>query len=154
MGRALEQRLGQPPLDDPVLAGMLNLIIAGAALREQHDLVCGRFGLTSSAFNVLRSLRDARAGRPRGEIARRLINRASDVTRLIDGLARRGLVRRVRSRRDRRLSLTRITPRGLALLERIEPAIAYHRDQVAPRLSSDEWAALGALCERLYADER
>jgi DNA-binding MarR family transcriptional regulator len=133
---------------------MLTLLVTGAALREQYDLVCGRFGLTSSAFDVLRILRDAPGGRPRGEIARRLIHRAPDVTRLIDGLARRGLVRRGRSRQDRRLSLTRITPAGLALVGRVEPALAYHRDLMAPRLSPDEWAELSALCKRVYAGER
>jgi DNA-binding MarR family transcriptional regulator len=79
-----------------------------------------------------------------------MVNPSPDVTRLIDRLARRGLVRRLRDRSDRRLSLTRITPKGLAQLERAEAANIEHRAHLAPRLTSAEWRQLSALCERVY----
>jgi DNA-binding MarR family transcriptional regulator len=100
----------------------------------------------------LRILRGTPAGHPRGEIAERMVNRAPDMTRLIDRLARRGLVRRTRSRSDRRVSLTRITPKGIALLERVEPANTALRGRLASRLSAADWRQLSALCERVYGD--
>jgi DNA-binding MarR family transcriptional regulator len=150
MGVALERRLKQRPYKDPVTEGIMNLLVTGAALNEQFDVLFGQFGLTSSAFNVLRILRGEPEGHPRSEISQRMVNRAPDVTRLIDRLARRGLVRRVRARSDRRLSVTRITPKGLALLERIEPALTKHRERTAPRLSLAEWQQVSELCERIY----
>ena len=152
MGEVLQQRLKMRPIDDPVVEGMLNLLVTGAALRELAETEFGRFGLTSSAYNVLRILRGSPDGLPRGEIGQRLVNPSPDVTRLIDRLARRGLVRRQRGRTDRRLSLTRITPKGLALLEQAEAANRAQRDALVPLLSAREWRQLSEMCERIYGN--
>jgi DNA-binding MarR family transcriptional regulator len=82
-----------------------------------------------------------------------MVNPSPDVTRLIDRLARRGLVRRLRARTDRRVSLTRITPKGLELLERAEVANDAQHAALASRLSAAEWRQLSAFCERIYSDE-
>jgi DNA-binding MarR family transcriptional regulator len=58
-------------------------------------------------------------------------------------------VRRVRTRSDRRLSVTRITPKGAELVARIEPVLEDYRQKMAPALSAAEWKELGRLCERL-----
>jgi DNA-binding MarR family transcriptional regulator len=140
-------------LDDPVVEGMLNLLVAGSTLMREGEVRFGQFGLTASAYNVLRILRGSPDGLPRGEIAQRMVNPSPDVTRLIDRLARRGLVQRLRSRTDRRLSLTRITPKGVAQLDRAEIANVEQRAFLASRLSEAEWRQLSALCERVYGDE-
>jgi DNA-binding MarR family transcriptional regulator len=107
VGAALQRRLKMRPLADPVVEGMLNLLVTAASLKEMAETEFGKFGLTSMAYNTLRILRGSPDGLPRGEIAERLVNPSPDVTRLIDRLARRGLVRRLRARTDRRLSITR-----------------------------------------------
>lgn len=152
MGAALQRRLKTRAIDDPVIEGMLNLLVTGAALNRKAEAEYGRFGLTASGYNVLRILRGSPDGLSRGEIAERMVNAAPDVTRLIDGLARRGLVRRQRGRTDRRVSLTRITPKGLALMEQAEAANRAQRTALAPRLSPEEWRQLSAFCERIYPD--
>ena len=81
-----------------------------------------------------------------------MVNPSPDVTRLIDRLARKGLVRRLRARTDRRLSLTRITSRGLTLVERAEAANDAQHAALESRLSAAEWRQLSALCERIYGD--
>ena len=153
MGVALERRLKQRPIKDPVVEGVLNLLVTGAFLNDQFGDLFGRFGLTTSAYNVLRILRGAPDGHPRGEIAQRMVNRAPDITRLIDRLQRRGLVRRARSRSDRRLSVTRITPKGLELLERVEPAQAEYLVGTGSKLPPAVWRRLSEACERLYSEE-
>jgi DNA-binding MarR family transcriptional regulator len=153
MGAALQRRLKMRPLDDPVVEGMLNVLVTAAALRERAETEYGRFGLTSSTHNVLRILRGSPDGLPRGEIGQRMVHPSPDVTRLIDRLARRGLVRRLRARTDRRLSLTRITPKGLALLEQAEAANRAQRAALVSRLSAAEWRQLSELCERIYGHE-
>lgn len=150
MGAALQRRLKMRPVDDPVVEGMLNLLVTGAVLNQRAEAEYGRFNLTSSAYNVLRILRGSPDGLSRGEIAQRMVNPSPDVTRLIDRLARRGLVRRARARTDRRLSLTVITPKGTALMQRAEAANDAQREALAPRLSGEEWRQLSAFCERIY----
>jgi DNA-binding MarR family transcriptional regulator len=140
------------PLKDPIVEGMLNLLVTGAILNQRAEAEYARFGLTSSAYNVLRILRGSPDGLPRGEIGQRMVNPSPDVTRLIDRLARRGLVRRRRARTDRRLSLTQITAKGLALVEQAEAANQAQHAALASRLSATEWRQLSALCERVYGD--
>jgi DNA-binding MarR family transcriptional regulator len=153
MGAALEQRLKMRPVRDPVVEGMLNLLVTGALLNQQGEMRFGQFGLSTSAYNVLRILRGSSDGLPRGEIAERMVNQSPDVTRLIDRLARRGLVRRSRVRLDRRLSVTRITDKGIALLERAEIANVEQRAYLATRLSESEWRQLSGMCERIYGEK-
>jgi DNA-binding MarR family transcriptional regulator len=82
-----------------------------------------------------------------------MIERAPDLTRMIDRLERRGLVERARSDRDRRHSITRITRRGLDLIERAAPATASLHRVLSRRLERGELAELSRLCEKLYAPE-
>lgn len=102
-------------------------------------------GLSLTQYNVLRILRGALGGLPCGEIAGRMITRDPDITRLLDRLARRGLIARRREPADRRTVITRITARGLALLAQLdEPVRAAHRRQLG-HLGPPRLRALAAL---------
>ena len=54
-----------------------------------------------------------------------MVKPSPDVTRLIDRLIREGLVERFNSEEDRRLSLARITKKGINLLKKINPKLVY-----------------------------
>ena len=87
--------------------------------------------LSSTQYNVLRILRGAPEGLPCGEIASRMITRDPDVTRLLDRMEKRELISRCRENADRRTVMSRITRKGLELLERLdEPVLAAHRKQL------------------------
>ena len=94
------------------------------SLQRTADRLQGRLGdmlkphgLSPTQYNALRILRGAGDdGRSCSEIAERMINRDPDITRLVDRLERRGLVKRSRDGKDRRVITTRITPTGLELL--------------------------------------
>src|SRR6202051_4416840 len=87
--------------------------------------------LSSTQYNVLRILRGAPEGLPCGEIAKRMITRDPDITRLLDRLEKCGLISRSREARDRRTVMARITGAGLKLLARLdEPVQAAHRKQL------------------------
>lgn len=151
MGESLKKRLKQSRFESPFHEAMLNLMVATAHLRDQVDRMCERHRITSAQYNVLRILRGAHPeGYPRCEIAQRMIERAPDVTRLIDRLEEQELVERGRSDVDRRLSVTCITRKGLELLERMQPdAEAVHRT-LASRLTAEQAETLSRLCESLY----
>ena len=153
MGAGLQRRLKMRAINDPLIEGMLNLLVTGGVLNQRAEVEYAKFGLTTSAYNVLRILRGTPEGLPRGEIAQRMVNPAPDVTRLIDRLVRRGLVRRLRAKRDRRLSLTRITAKGLSLVKEAEAANDAQHRALESRLSAAEWRQLSELCERLYAGD-
>jgi DNA-binding MarR family transcriptional regulator len=97
---------------------------AVVALARTSDLMRRRLAevveggrLTPQQYNVLRILRGAgEDGLPTLEIAERMIEHAPGVTRLLDRLEAKRLVRRARCPRDRRQVLCWITPAGVQLV--------------------------------------
>ncbi len=153
MGEALKKRILTVRFESPAHEAVLNLFVVSGMLRDRTETVCREFGLTNPLYNVLRILKGGGTeGYSRGDIARRLLDRAPDVTRILDRLESLGLVTRVRDAGDRRRSVNRITPAGIELLDRIHPGIAAVNDWVAERLSAEECAKLSRLCEEIYRD--
>lgn len=152
MGEALKKRLKQARFESPTQEAMLNLLVAASHVREQLDRVCSEFGITHGQYNVLRILRGAHpGGYPRCEIACRMLEKAPDVTRLVDRLQQQGFVERRESEEDRRLSVTRITKKGLDLLDRMAPRIEEVHNYFADRVSLRDRHELSRICEGLYA---
>ncbi len=152
MGILLRRRLRQDRFENPAHEAVLALLVAAADVRGRLDRVCEGHGITSGQYNVLRILRGHPDGYPRCEITARLIERAPDVTRLIDRLARQGLVERMRGESDRRHSVTRISRKGLELLDRMQSAIAAVNRETGRRLPPGDARALARLCEGLIEE--
>jgi DNA-binding MarR family transcriptional regulator len=78
-------------------------------------------GISTQQYNVLRILRGAGAeGLPTLEIADRMVERTPGITRLLDKLEAKQLVRRKRCPEDRRQVLCYISEGGLKLLARLD----------------------------------
>src|SRR5436190_22323504 len=109
---------------------MVALMRTADLVRRHASALLEPHGLTLQQYNVLRILRGAGAdGLPTLEIADRMIERTPGITRLLDRLEAKELVRRQRCPKDRRQHLCWITAKGLALLEKI--------DAVAPRAQEE-----------------
>ena len=154
MGQILKRRLKQQKFGSVEQEGLLNLFIASNYLHSKLDAICCGFKITLAQFNVLRILKGAHPeGYPRGEIMRRMVEPAPDVTRLIDRLVKEGLVERYESKQDRRLSLARITKKGINLLTKINPEVDKFISDYSSSLNKSEKETLSNLCEKLYAKE-
>ncbi|HYE99823.1 MAG TPA: MarR family transcriptional regulator [Planctomycetota bacterium] len=154
MGRILMRRLRQTkPFPTQAEESLVNLLLAGAWLRDRLDRALAPLGLTHVQYNVLRILRGAPDGLPRREIACRLIDRAPDVTRLVDRLARSGLVSRSPGRRDRRQAVARLTPRGGDLTARGDQAVDAVLRAVAQRAAREDLVTLSRVCESIYGSD-
>jgi len=152
MGATLRHRIQQTRFESAAQEALLNLLVAADHLRAHTERLCAEFGISASQYNVLRILRGVHpAGHPRCEIARRMIERAPDVTRLIDRLEKRGWVERDRSERDRRLSISRITTAGLELLDSIAPRFELAQRDFAERVPPADCRELSRICEAIYA---
>jgi DNA-binding MarR family transcriptional regulator len=106
---------------------ILSIARTAALLEHAGSEALKPFGLTITQYNVLRILRGAGdAGLCRNEVGARLVTRVPDVTRLLDRMEAGGLIVRHRGGEDRRYVTTRVTEKGLKLLEKIDlelPAI-------------------------------
>lgn len=104
------------------------------------------FGVTPTQYNVLRILRGARpAGLCREDIRSRLIAEVPDVTRLLDRMEQAGLADRERDTADRRLVTTRITAKGLRLLDDLDGPVKKVHEEELGHMNNAELRSLIAL---------
>jgi DNA-binding MarR family transcriptional regulator len=151
MGDALRRRIRQNRFESPMQEAIVNVVVAANYVRERNDRILGEYGLTSPQYNVLRILRGVYPdGHPRCEIAARMLDRAPDVTRIIDRLEEKDLVERERSGSDRRHSITRITRDGLRVLEKLDAPIRQAVVDLKDRLSARDCRELSRILEKLY----
>jgi DNA-binding MarR family transcriptional regulator len=106
---------------------LLSIARTAALLEHAGAEALKPFKLTITQYNVLRILRGAGdPGLCRNEVGQRLVTKVPDVTRLLDRMEAAGLIVRQRGGEDRRYVATRITEKGLKLLDKIDrelPAI-------------------------------
>ena len=151
MGDALKRRIKQAKFESPMQEAMLNLMVASNYLRERIERAVTEHGVTLPQYNVLRILRGVHPeGHPRCEIAARMLDRAPDVTRIIDRLEEKKLVARDRTGADRRHSITRITDAGLQTLDQVDPRIRELFGELSDRFDDQQLTQLSRLCESLY----
>jgi DNA-binding MarR family transcriptional regulator len=126
-----ENQSGGRRLASPEETAFLDLFRTCDLLSRGPAEVLKTEDLSPTQYNVLRILRGAPKGLHCGEIADRMITRDPDITRLLDRLAKRGLIARRRETRDRRVVLTKIAPEGLEVLARLDgPIQQSHRQQL------------------------
>ncbi len=146
--RTLHQRKPFPSLQEQVV---VNLIRTTHAVTQEWNIYLKQSaGLSPAQYNLLRILRGAQPGvLCLSEVADRLITRDPDVTRLVDGLARRGLVSRNRDTTDRRVVLVEITEAGLDLLRPLDSASTRQALSTMAGLSTGQLQALDQLLDTL-----
>ncbi|HEV2401828.1 MAG TPA: MarR family transcriptional regulator [Candidatus Sulfotelmatobacter sp.] len=110
----------------------VSLLRTADLLSRNVEKVLKAADVSPTQYNVLRILRGAPEGLTCSEIARRMINRDPDITRLLDRLEKRALIARCRETKDRRQVQTRISSEGLRLLAGLDrPVAEIHRQQLS-----------------------
>lgn len=123
---------GSEKFDSPEQEVFLNLWRTYDRLKSIEEELFNAFELTAQQYNALRLLRSVHPGSIATlALGARLISRAPDITRLLDKLEQRGLLRRERKRDNRRVVAVTITDQGLKLLQELdEPVRECHRRQL------------------------
>lgn len=99
-------------------------------------------GLTSAQVRTLLFLLDAHPeSRYISSIAQRLLIAPPTATRIVDALEKKGLVKRVRSREDRRSVRVEVTEKGKKVIERVSEAGDFLKS-LANKLSEDQKESL------------
>ncbi len=154
MGESLKKWLKLSKNLDPREEVDLNLRVAVSLLDTGFNKLMDSYNITGAQYNVLRILKGVYPeGHARCEIATRMVERASDITRIIDRLEKQGLVQRDRTSEDRRMSITKITKKGIELLEKISPHLTKEHLESTKDLSVEECLQLSALLEKLYTNK-
>jgi len=142
-GRPKTEPRPERPLRSLHQQGAIGIARTADLLRRVLSRVIEPHGISAQQFNVLRILRGTLPERlPTLVIAERMIEQTPGITRLLDRLEKKGLVRRERCDVDRRQVMCEITPRGLALLERLDGPFARTEKEMMAVLSDDELRTL------------
>lgn len=119
-------------------------------VRHIHAGLFGAVDLTEQQYNVLRILRGAGTdGLPTLTVGERLIENTPGITRLIDRLEAKGLVRRERPEQDRRQVYCFITKVGLELLVKLDPEVDLGAKRAMKHLNKTELQTLLGLLEKV-----
>ena len=131
---------------------VLNLMRTSEAALQSSNLVLKQFDLMLTQFNVLRILCGAVThGIACSELAERLVARDPDITRLLDRMEQKRLVRRSRDLTDRRIVVAMHTPEGLAILKAAEAPLRKNMERIMSALSRQEVLTLIENLERIRA---
>jgi DNA-binding MarR family transcriptional regulator len=150
---ALQRELRQrKPFRTPAHEAVVGLLRTTDRVRRALAGVVEPTGVTLQQYNVLRILRGARPrGLPTLEIAARMVEHAPGITRLLDRLQAKALVRRQRPSEDRRQVMCRITPAGLRLLAGLDAGLQRADQSTLGMLSRRDLRRLIALLDRIRA---
>ena len=145
----LEEEIKQPHFQDDIQKLIINLLFSG---KWATDLIAKQLKphkITHQQYNVLRILRGQKGHQISvNAVAERMIDRMSNVSRLIDKLNDKGLVVRKVNKTDRRQVDIGITPTGLTLVEQIEKKEIELRENFST-LSKKEANQLNHLLDKL-----
>jgi DNA-binding MarR family transcriptional regulator len=146
-----EERRPQTLVHTPAQQAVVALMRTTDLVRRQMAQVVEPQGITLQQYNVLRILRGGgEEGVPTLEVAARMIEQTPGITRLLDRLEAKGLVKRERCRHDRRQHLCWTTAEGLKLLETLDAPVLAASDAALKGLDAGERLALIRVLDAIH----
>lgn len=145
----LEDVLKTNKFNDEVHKATLNILYTSYWMRDNVSSTMKEIGITSEQFNILRILKGKH---PEAmcvkDIASRMIEKSSNVPRILDRLVAKELVMRTTSKEDKRETIISLTDTGIQTLQRANEALAAINKQTIG-INNEEAAVLNQLLEKL-----
>ena len=117
----IEEEIKQSKFKSPYQKAVINLLFTANWLEDHHQQYFKNYGLTLQQFNILRILKGQH---PKAisatEIKMRMLDKNSDVSRLLDRLEGKGLIDKATCESDKRAADISITTAGLEILKDLD----------------------------------
>jgi DNA-binding MarR family transcriptional regulator len=121
----------------------LSVVRTSTVILDALERALKPHGVTTTQYNVLRILRGAEPrGLCRNDVRDRMLTRMPDVTRLLDRMEQSGLIARAREDNDRRMVMTRITPKGRRLLDGLDELVEREHERNFAALTKEQLRTL------------
>ena len=141
------------PFESPTQEAILSVYRTSDVLQRRFVKLVEPYGISLQQYNVLRILRGAgKEGTPTLDIADRMIEKTPGITRLLDKLEAKHLVRRKRCPEDRRQVLCWITDAGLNLLAELDRPVVHASVSSLQSLTQGELKQLISILEKVRAE--
>lgn len=127
----------------------INLLVTSSRLTHELESRASQENITLHQFNVLRILREKYPDTcTNADIKERMLEKKSDVSRIVNRMVTKGLVHRSKSACDGRAVALTITAKGMEILENLDQEMLL-ADLLQERLSPEECDVLNDLLNRL-----
>lgn len=145
----LEDVLKTNKFNDEVHKATLNILYTSYWMRDNMSSVMKDIGITSEQFNILSILKGKH---PEAmcvkDIGSRMIEKSSNVPRILDRLVAKELVMRTTSKEDKRETIISLTDTGLKTLQAANEGLATINKQTIG-INNEEATMLNQLLEKL-----
>ena len=149
----LEEVLKTSKFADERHKATLNILYTAYWLKNNFSMVLKETGITMEQFNVLRILKGKHPEQMCvKDIASRIIEKNSNVPRIIDRLIVKKLVKRTPSKEDKRETLVSLTDKGLEQLEAANKELNSMDAQING-IDNEDARALNELLEKMRINE-
>jgi DNA-binding MarR family transcriptional regulator len=120
----LEQEIKQDKFKSAQQKAILNILFTANWIQNLQKDFFEPYGITGQQYNILRILRGQHPNKISAvEIKSRMLDKNSDVSRLLDRLIGKNLIDKVPCPNDKRATHILITTSGLSLLKKLDHAI-------------------------------
>ncbi len=145
----LEEAIKSNKFSDERHKATVNILYSAYWLKNNFSIALKEHGLTMEQHNVLRILKGSY---PNSlcvkEIGSRIVEKSSNVPRIIDRLVAKKLVKRAQSKEDKRETLVSLTDKGIATIDVARKLVDdITREMV--RISEEDALALNAILEKM-----
>jgi DNA-binding MarR family transcriptional regulator len=149
----IDELLKMNTVNDPYKRIIVDVIYTGNWLVSNMNDILKPFDITEPQFNVLRILR-GQHGKSMNlyEIQNRMVQKMSNVSRLIDKLLEKELVSRTECPENRRRVDIVITDKGHEMLAKVDPLFLTMSSNIAHNLNKEEAMQLAALLDKMRGD--
>lgn len=143
-----------PSMNTEPLAMIGHLLRCTKHVNDQMKAVFAQYDLNRPSFDMLATL--LRSGAPYAltpnELVEQMLVTSGTMTNRIDKLESKGLVKRVRGKRDKRSVFVKLSKSGKKLIESMLAEHIKTQEHIVRGLSQNERTALSALLLKLYKD--
>lgn len=145
----LEQEIHQKHFRNEWQKGVVNILFTHSWLSTQIKEFLKPYEITPQQYNVLRILRGQYPQPISTSVIReRMLDKMSDISRMVDRLQQKELIIRTASVTDRRLVDVVISPKGLDLLAELDKHNV-QMDSILQNLSNEEAKQLNHLLDKI-----
>lgn len=146
----IEDEIKQKVFDSNLQKSLINLIFTSNCYKDKLQKIFKEFDLSHQHYNILRILngKHPESVTP-GYIKEVMLEKGTDLTRILDKLDRKNLITRSVCPTNRRNIDIHITDAGIKLLDRISPILIQLEMTFAQRFDNEDAILLNHLLDKL-----
>ena len=146
----LEDEIKQSKFESNYQKAIINIIYTANWVRDQQMEVFKAFDVLPQHYNVLRIIKGKHPNPcSPGEIKEVMLDKGNDVTRLVDKLVKKGLVKRILCESNRRKVDITLTEKGSTFLKELNDPMKKQLSVMKKNISEKEAAFLSNILDKL-----